>query len=118
MVIVGVFLLCTVVSSLARRKMTESFCLAWGLVAVSLVIGGFLLEPNQLGSYISGTGMVLLTLIGFCALYVAYYLSRKVGELLRKNQEIAIQVSLMKHENEEMQKQLDELNEKIRMMQS
>lgn len=113
MIVVGIFLLGAVVSSLARRKMTESFCLAWGLVAIIIILAGILLRPAEWNRYISGMGMVLLLMIGFCIVYGAYFMSTKVSELMRKNMELSIQVSLLKHEKEEFSKQLKELAEKI-----
>ncbi len=113
MIVVGIFLLGAVVSSLARRKMTESFCLAWGLVAIIIILAGILLRPAEWNRYISGMGMVLLLMIGFCIVYGAYFMSTKVSELMRKNMELSIQVSLLKHETEEFSKQLKELAEKI-----
>lgn len=113
MIVVGIFLLGAVVSSLARRKMTESFCLAWGLVAIIIILAGILLRPAEWNRYISGMGMVLLLMIGFCIVYGAYFMSTKVSELMRKNMELSIQVSLLKHEKEEFSRQLKELAEKI-----
>lgn len=113
MIVVGIFLLAAVVSSLARRKMTESFCLTWGLIAIIIILAGILLRPAEWNRYISGMGMVLLLMIGFCIVYGAYFMSSKVSELMRKNMELSVQVSLLNHEKEELRKQLEELAEKI-----
>lgn len=113
MIVVGIFLLAAVVSSLARRKMTESFCLTWGLIAIIIILAGILLRPAEWNRYISGMGMVLLLMIGFCIIYGAYFMSSKVSELMRKNMELSVQVSLLNHEKEELRKQLEELAEKI-----
>lgn len=113
MIVVGIFLLAAVVSSLARRKMTESFCLTWGLIAIIIILAGILLRPAEWNRYISGMGMVLLLMIGFCIIYGAYFMSSMVSELMRKNMELSVQVSLLNHEKEELRKQLEELAEKI-----
>lgn len=113
MIVVGIFLLGAVVSSLARRKMTESFCLTWGLIAIIIILAGILLRPAEWNRYISGMGMVLLLMIGFCIIYGAYFMSSKVSELMRKNMELSIQVSLLNHEKEELRRQMEELAEKI-----
>ena len=113
LIAVGGILLATVISSLAKRKMTESFCLTWGLIAIIIILAGILLRPAEWNKYISGTGMMLLLMIGFCIVYGAYFMSGKVSELIRKNMELAMQVSLLNHEKEELHRRLDELSEKI-----
>ncbi len=109
MVVTGIVLFVVTLNSLARRKMTESFCLAWGLISVILVIAGFLLRPSEWSRYISTTGMVLVVMIGFCVVYVAYFMSAKISEVSRRNQELAIQVSLLNQENERILERLEEL---------
>ncbi len=113
LIAVGGILLATVISSLAKRKMTESFCLTWGLIAIIIILAGILLRPAEWNKYISGTGMMLLLMIGFCIVYGAYFMSGKVSDLIRKNMELAMQVSLLNHEKEELHRRLDELSEKI-----
>lgn len=109
MIVTGVFLLGQSVSSLARRKMTEPFCLTWGLISVIIILAGILLRPDEWNRYISGTGMLLVLMIGFCVLYGAYFMSARVSELMRKNQELAMQVSLLKHETEVLEQRMEEL---------
>ncbi len=113
MIVVGIFLLGAVVSSLARRRMTESFCLTWGLIAIIIILAGILLRPAEWYRYISIMGMVLLLLIGFCIVYGAYFMSGKVSELMRKNMELSMQVSLLNHEKDELRKDLEELAKKL-----
>lgn len=114
MVVTGLFLLGVTVSSLARRKMTEPFCLTWGLISVMIILAGILLRPVVWNRYISGTGMLLILMVGFCVIYGACFMSTRVSELMRKNLELAMQVSLINQENEELRKRLDELEENIR----
>lgn len=105
----GIFLLIVTINSLAHRKMTESFCLAWGLIAFILVLAGFFLRPTEWNSFISPMGLVLVVMIGFCVVYVAYFMSTKVSELSRRNQELAIQVSLLSQENQRIMEQLEQV---------
>lgn len=114
MIVTGFLLFLITMVSLAKRKMTESFCLAWGIVSVIIILAGVLLRPAGWNKYISGTGLVLLILIGFCLVYAALFMSSKISELMRKNNEMAIQLSLLKSEKEEMAKKLDELSEKLK----
>lgn len=102
-------MLIVTINSLAHRKMTESFCLAWGLIAFILVLAGLFLRPTELRSFISPMGLVLVVMIGFCVVYVAYFMSTKVSELSRRNQELAIQVSLLSQENQRIVEQLEQM---------
>ncbi len=101
-IIVGILLFWLTVLSLAKRKMTETFCLIWGGVSVVVILAGILLRPVLLQNYISTTGMVLVSLVAFCFICGAYFISTMISELTRKNQELAIQVSLLKRENEKI----------------
>lgn len=108
-IITGIFLLCVTTTSLARRKMTESFCITWGLISVMIILAGILLRPVGWSKYVSTLGMMLVLIVIFCVIYVAYFLSSKVSELSRKNQELAIQVSLLNQENERILERIEEL---------
>ncbi len=113
----GVGLFAITLSSLARRKMTESFCLTWGLVSVMLIIAGLVLRPYGIANIMSVTALVVIVVVGYCLLWGFYYITAKVSELTRKNQELAIQVSLINQENQMMMEKIEELthlvNEKV-----
>lgn len=105
----GVGIFAATLSSLARRKMTESFCLTWGLMAIIMILGGLFLRPYGIADLISPAGLLMIVIIGFCVIFGAFYITGKVSELTRKNQELAIQVSLINQENQNMLEQLEEL---------
>lgn len=114
MIVAGVILFYVSVQSLSKRRMTEPFCLTWGLISVMIILAGILLRPQEWNRYISGTGLVLVLMIGFCIVYGAYFVSARVSELMRRNLELAMQVSLLNHENAEIRKQLAALSEKVK----
>lgn len=109
MVVTGVVLFLITIVSLARRKMTESFCLTWGIVSVIFILAGILLRPYGVSALISITGLLLITFVGICVLTGAFYFSLKISELARKNQELAIQVTLLNYETKEILDKLKEL---------
>lgn len=108
----GAVLLVTVLLSLAKRRMTEPFCLAWGLFALLLLLAGCLLHPTELDRYISATGMLLILFLIYSVLVSAYALSRAMSVLIRKNRELAVQVSILNAETERMARELYELARK------
>lgn len=110
----GVVIFAITLSSLARRKITESFCLTWGLMAIIMILGGLFLRPYGIADLISPAGLVMIVIIGFCVIFGAFYITGKVSELTRKNQELAIQVSLINQENRMMMEQLEELQKIVK----
>ncbi|MDE6640763.1 MAG: hypothetical protein K2K63_09575, partial [Acetatifactor sp.] len=83
---------------------------AWGIISVALILAGILLRPTMWNRYISITGMFLVLLLGFAVIYIAFFLSTRVSELMRKNQELAMQVSLLNWEKNELWKKVEELS--------
>lgn len=110
---IGAVLLVDVVSSLARRKMTESFALIWGVMALLCVIAGMLVRPVLLNSYISAIGMILIMMAVLCVIVGAYFISLRISELMRKTQELSINVTLLYDENLRLMKQVEELTDKL-----
>ena len=74
-----------------------------------MILAGILLRPSMWNRYISFAGMLLVLLVGFAVIYIAFFVSTKVSELMRKNQELAMQVSLLNWEKDELWKKLNEL---------
>lgn len=114
LVLAGIVLFCVTISSLAQRKMTESFCLAWGFVSIILILFGILIRPYKLNQLISGPGLTLIVIIGFFVIYGAMFFSIKVSELTRKNQELAIQVTLLNEESRVAKKEIEELKKNLK----
>ncbi len=98
MILTGVSLFGITMVSLAKRKMTDTFVLAWGLVSVIFVLGGILLHPTELERYISGTGMLLVGSVVFFVVFGLYFMSVRISELTRRNLELAMQVTLLRQE--------------------
>ncbi len=109
MIVAGVMLFGISLSALARRKINESFSLTWGLVAVIFILGGILLRPYEINKYVSVTGLLLITVVGLCVLFGAFYITGKVSEVTRKNQELSIQVTLLNQENRMIMEKLEAL---------
>ncbi len=114
MVITGGFLFLLTLASLARRKMTESFSLTWGLISIILVLSGILLRPYGISQFISVTGLMLILVVSYCIIFGAFYITSKVSELARKNQELSIQITLLNQENRLVMEKLEELTKEIK----
>ena len=99
MIAAGLVILSVTVASLAKRHMTESFCIVWGIIAILFICAGIILQPTQWNKYISWGGL-LLVLFGVVLLLVgAFFISLYISRLTRQVKELAIQVSLLNQEN-------------------
>ena len=112
LVVVGGIILWMTLASLAKRKFTDQFCMLWGVLAGCMVLGGVLLSPTEITRYISGTGLLLVLIIFTGVLYMAWCFSREISSLTRKNQELAMQLSLLNQEHDRVEKLLEELTRK------
>lgn len=99
--------------SLAKRKMTEPFCLAWICVSVLIVICGILIEPSELDRYISLRVLILILFITIGVGWILWFISTQLSILRRRNQEIAMQISLLNQDSERMIKKLEDLEKRM-----
>ena len=99
-IVSGVFMVVRAILSLAKRKMTEPFCLAGVFLSALMILSGALLNPSQMKRYVSTRGLILTIIIVSGVLWGLWFFSTQVSILTRKNQELAMQVSLLNQENE------------------
>ena len=108
-IVAGAYMLVKAVLSLAKRKMTEPFCLAWALLSTLMIFSGVLLNPSQLDRYISTRGLVLIIIVVSGILWGLWFISTQVSILKRMNQEMAMQISLLNNDCEKILKELEKL---------
>lgn len=113
MIVIGLALFCLTIVSLAKKNMNESFCLVWGVVSIAMILAGVLLRPTGWTNYISYKGLVLIIIIIICMIYVAYFMSTKISELMRHSVDAAIQLSLLNEYNEKLEGKVKELEAKL-----
>ena len=78
-IVAGAYMFLKAILSLAKIKMTEPFCLAWALLVISGLLWGL------------------------------WFISSQVSILKRRNQELAMQISLLNRDCEKILKELEEL---------
>ena len=105
-IVAGAYMFLKAILSLAKRKMTEPFCLAWALLAVLMVLAGILLNPVQIDNFISFRGLILVILVISGLLWGLWFISSQVSILKRRNQELAMQISLLNRDCEKILKEL------------
>ena len=108
-IVAGAYMFLKAILSLAKRKMTEPFCFAWAVLSALMIFSGILLNPSQLDGYISTRGLILIIIIVSGILWGLWFISTQVSILKRKNQELAMQISLLNNDCEKILRELEKL---------
>lgn len=108
-IVAGAYMFLKAILSLAKRKMTEPFCLAWAVLSALMIFSGILLNPSQLDGYISTRGLILIIMIVSGILWGLWFISTQVSILKRRNQELAMQISLLNNDCEKILRELEKL---------
>ena len=87
--------------------MSEQFCLVWALMSVLMVLIGILLKPAYIERFISVRGFILIMIALFGVLWGLWFISTQVSILIRKNQELAIQISLLNQDIERLSGEIE-----------
>lgn len=107
----GLVLLWMSFSTYVKKKMTEGIGLAWGIFSIFLFLLGALPGLSVWTKYIVGKGAVALFCLVIFVLFGAFSLSSTVSRLVMKNRELAMQVSLLNQEYEQMIRQLERMQQ-------
>ena len=108
-IVAGAYMFLKAILSLAKRKMTEPFCVAWAVLSALMILSGIILNPSQLDRYVSLRGLILIMIIVSGILWGLWFISTQVSSLKRRNQELAMQISLLNHDCEKMLRELEKL---------
>ena len=108
-IVAGAYMFLKAILSLAKRKMTEPFCLAWAVLSALMILSCILLNPSQLDGYISTRGLILIIIIVSGILWGLWFISTQVSILKRRNQELAMQISLLNNDCEKILRELEKL---------
>ena len=78
-IVSGVFMVVRAILSLAKRKMTEPFCLEWVFLSALMILSGALLNPSQMKRYVSTRGLILtIIIVGIMVYqYAGFYPEKK-----------------------------------------
>ncbi len=109
----GVLVIVIDVTLLAKRKLSEPISVTWGFVAIAFIIAGIVLRPNGWVKYMSPAGMVLLCIVGLCLMYGLFLASIHISEIMRKQAEMAMNISLLNQEIVELKRELAEKEKEL-----
>jgi hypothetical protein len=112
MVAVGAVLCIFDFVSYSRQKLTEKFAFLWGVLGAAVILSGALpVLSGWADTFELHTGIAVV-LVGFVVLSILFSSSLVISDLTRKNQELAMQVSLLNNENEQVLNAVHRLLEK------
>lgn len=112
----GIVFLVITFLSYTKRKMTAEIGLLWILFSIVMMVVGAIPNSFVFANQIKRSTAVVLFGAAFLFLLMLLYLSTVISQLLRQNQELAIQVSLLKHDNEQILSALEEEKQDIMRM--
>ncbi len=114
MIAAGIFIMISSFWFHSVRKLTVNLAVVWEILGVILLATGIFPVFSSWTYHIStGTGLALF-FVGVACLWGGFQFSLLVSRLAMKNQELAMQISLLIQENEKMMWQLDELEDRMR----
>ena len=99
MVATGIVFLLWDFYSYARQKLNESMGLIWPFVSIALIVTG---AVPALSGGVSEWLLICLFIICLLLLFLLFKVTKAVSVLTMKNQELAMQVSLLNQENEKI----------------
>lgn len=114
-ILAGIILLLLAFFSLVKRKMTEGFSLGWAVGSVLLIIIGIVPCLSDWTTKLSTTHVIALLLFSIFVVGFIFRMSKSISQLTMKNQELAMQVSLLNQENERILYELEVLTGKTKV---
>lgn len=105
-ILFGILLLCIDFWSLICKKFTELMGIGWGVFSILIIILGAVPGFSDWSSFM-GQRECLVFFVLLAAIVIGFFfICRMISQLSMKNQELAMQVSLLNQENERILNEL------------
>lgn len=104
----GIFLLIMDLFMYARQKLTDGIGLGWAIVSLALLVASIVVSLDDVCYLWSGAKNIVLLMFAVFAVIILFLfkISMAVSVVVVKNQELAMQVSLLNQENERILQEL------------
>ncbi len=109
MIVLGVLLLAGSFIAYAKHRLTENFGMIWGIVAICLLVTGIILAVIE--ESLTAVSVIAIFL-GVLLVAGLFGFSQAISVIIMKNQELAMQVSLLNQENEGILRELTRKKER------
>lgn len=114
MIAAGIFIMTSSFWYHSVRKLTVNLAVVWEILGAILIVTGIFPALSSWTHHISrGTGLVLFV-VGAVCLWGGFQFSLLLSRLAMKNQELAMQVSLLIQENEKIMQQIEKQEDRIK----
>ena len=111
LIIVGVMIMIMSFVFHAKRKLTVNLAVVWEFLGFALILIGAVPVFSSWCHLLARGTVIAMFVVGALALWGSYILCILLSNLSMKNQELAMQVSLLNQENELMLKEIEKLKE-------
>ena len=111
-ILVGIGIMAITFVLHAKRKLTVNLAVIWELLGIAAILSGAIPKFSGWSSRLSLGSLAVLLITGLLIVWGVYQMTIQISSLLMKNQELAMQVSLLNQENERIIKELERLTGK------
>lgn len=111
LIVIGVVIMALSFVLHARRKLTVNLAVVWEFLGFALILVGAVPVFSSWCHLLAKGTVIAMFVIGALALWGSYILCILISDLSMKNQELAMQVSLLNQENELMLHELKKMRE-------
>lgn len=111
-ILVGIGIMAITFVPHAEKKLTVNLAVTWELLGIAAILSGAVPKFSGWSSRLSFGSLVVLLITAFLVLWGVYQMTIQISSLIMKNQELAIQVSLLNQENERILQELENLTGK------
>lgn len=111
-ILVGIGIMAITFVMHAEKKLTVNLAVTWELLGIAAILSGAVPKFSGWSSRLSLGSLVVLLITAFLVLWGVYQMTIQISSLIMKNQELAIQVSLLNQENERILQELEKLTGK------
>lgn len=109
LIIIGVIIMVMSFVFHAKRKLTVNLAVVWEFLGFALILIGAVPVFSSWCHLLARGTVIAMFVVGALALWGSYILCILISNLSMKNQELAMQVSLLNQENEMMLKEIEKL---------
>lgn len=111
-ILVGIGIMAITFVLHAKKKLTVNLAVTWELLGIAAILSGAIPKFSGWSSRLSLESLAVLLITGLLIVWGVYQMTIQISSLLMKNQELAMQVSLLNQENERIIKELERLTGK------
>ena len=106
-ILVGIGIMAITFVLHAKKKLTVNLAVTWELLGLAAILSVAIPKFSAWSSRLSMGSLVVLLITGLLIVWGVYQMTIQISSLLMKNQELAMQVSLLNQENERIIKELE-----------